>query len=205
MRAGRRHPLHSAASSLVSGGVPVPLAEQSRAVKSPLLLLLIFDSPVSPPSPPFRCCPIRPSAASRVRVDSSKSSMASAASRNGCLPPLPPPPPPPMIPCPDWRSDTSLGRSSLRWRQLPSTRYRRSPRVRGAALPPRDAQKRPCSPWVIPLPTRPTGRGEGGGGSWGAELARGLFVISFFPSFRCPDCPREKKSEKNGLFVERGC
>ena len=51
---GRRHPLHGATSSLVSGGVSGPLVAQSRSLQIPLLLLLLLllYYPVPPPSPP---------------------------------------------------------------------------------------------------------------------------------------------------------
>ena len=92
LRAGRRHPLDGATSSLFGGGVTRLLAAHIKALKIPLhlllllLILLLFhlrlllDYPVASPPPlhQWRCCPDRPLTFNRVRVNSIESSMAAS-------------------------------------------------------------------------------------------------------------------------------
>ena len=49
LRAGRRHPPHGASFSLVVGVYTRPLSLKRRALKIPLLLLLILIDPCPPP------------------------------------------------------------------------------------------------------------------------------------------------------------
>ena len=114
---GRRHPPHSAASSLISSGGPGLLSITIRTLKIPLFLLIGTSVALCPP--PCQCHPVRPSLAVRARVESSDYSMIVAAASTGC-PPLLPPTPPSTPPSYDpvsgymWRhSDTALSRLSL--------------------------------------------------------------------------------------------